>query len=69
VWGELGCLFEATQGEGKPMQLIDGTILAYLEGHDEVVLEAWCCDARIGSYSVNVGEYFFQLVSERTEIL
>jgi hypothetical protein len=67
--GELGCLFEATPDEGKPMQFIDGTILAYLEDHDEVVLGAWCCDARVGSYLVNVGEYFFQLVSERTEIL
>jgi len=45
--GELGCLFEVTQFEGKPMQFPDATSLdslEYLEDHDEVVLEAWWSD-------------------------
>ncbi|KAF2814482.1 fumarylacetoacetate hydrolase [Mytilinidion resinicola] len=40
--GELGCLFEATQGGEKPIQFEDGASLGYLEDHDEVVLEGWC---------------------------
>jgi fumarylacetoacetase len=32
------------------MQFPHGTSLGYLEDHDEVVLEAWCCESenRIG---------------------
>jgi fumarylacetoacetase len=51
--GELGCLFEATQDEGKPIELGNGERLGYLEDGDEVVLEGWCGE---GENRVGFGE-------------
>ncbi|KAH8880882.1 putative fumarylacetoacetate hydrolase [Thozetella sp. PMI_491] len=53
--GTLGSLFEATRDGSEPILLDGENTLAYLQDFDEVILEAWCCNAD-GELAIGFGE-------------